>query len=226
MFIALASHAHNLAGRRIGRLVVLGPVERRYYENGRSIVIWLCRCDCGSEVSVQATHLMKGTTASCGCLKRDTKPNLKHGHSSVRYGRATEYTAWLHMKDRCANTKRKDYHRYGGRGVTVCDRWLNSYENFLADMGRRPPDKHSLDRYPDNDGNYEPSNCRWGTSEQQGNNRCDNIRIEAFGRSQTLAQWAREHGLSMQTLWKRLRCGVPPEKALLAPSRRGVKLKP
>ena len=159
----------NITGHRYGRLTVLRMNGRK---DGRPL--WLCRCECGNEITVLANSLRQGNTNSCGCLQQERrsqigKTNRTHGESNSENGQPSrEYRAWNSLKERCHNPKNKDFAEYGGRGITVCERW-NSYENFLADMGRCPPGK-SIDRI-DNSGNYEPGNCRWSTSSEQNKNR-------------------------------------------------------
>jgi hypothetical protein len=133
---------------------------------------WLCICACGTERTIRRDALIQGTTKSCGCLVRE---HLKRGqerttHGDCRQRPTPEYRAWRGMKTRCMNPKKQHYERYGGRGITVCERWISNYEFFLADMGRKPSPKHSLDRI-NNNGNYEPSNCRWATKKEQIANR-------------------------------------------------------
>lgn len=169
-------HGHQQAGRqvlwligqRFGRLVVV----KRVANNKRGQARWLCKCDCGQSCERNSYNLRAGVTKSCGCLRKEMGATLgrstrTHGHASSR---SLTYNTWTKMKDRCNNPKHTKWRLYGGRGITVCDRWMNSFEDFLADMGERPPGM-SIDRYPDKDGNYEPGNCRWATLEQQNQNR-------------------------------------------------------
>lgn len=163
----------DITDHRYGRLVVLDVVGRdvRYRRP-----IWLCLCDCGNTITVSSNRLRSKNTTSCGCWKLEKssktgQANRKHGESqcgSANGQPSREYRAWHGLRDRCLSPKNKDFAKYGGRGITVCERW-NSFENFLADMGRCPPER-SLDRI-NNDGNYEPSNCRWATPSTQNKNR-------------------------------------------------------
>jgi hypothetical protein len=152
----------NLAGKKFGRLTVV----RRGKNNGH-YVMWLCACRCGGRVITRGSSLTSGNTRSCGCMQRDAVSRIKHGH--CRNGDSKTYRSWSAMHARCTNPGDQAYDRYGGRGIKVCRRWLR-FENFLADMGERPVGK-TLDRYPDNDGDYKPSNCRWATPRQQQLNR-------------------------------------------------------
>lgn len=156
-------------GSVFGRLTALSQV----LPNHRGQAVWRCRCDCGTEKDIRASSLKGGIASSCGCLYREVRPiiRLTHGDKPKVRKVPAEYTAWTNMMTRCTNPKHNRWHRYGGRGIKVCDRWLNSYEDFLADVGRRPGPDYSLDRYPNADGDYEPGNVRWATDGEQARNK-------------------------------------------------------
>jgi hypothetical protein len=162
-------------GQIYGRLTVIGFAGND--EDRHSL--WSCHCECGKRITASSALLNNGHTKSCGCLNNELRAergrtlNATHGES--RKGKKTgEYISWAAMKERCLNPTCKDWHNYGGRGITICPQWVDSFETFLSDMGRRPTKNHSIDRFPNNDGNYEPGNCRWATTEEQGKNRRQN----------------------------------------------------
>jgi len=188
----------DLEGLRFGTLVVLELAGR---SAGKGQIYWLCRCDCGRESFLRGSYLLRAPkTVSCSrCGKQKIKT---HGLTRTKV-----YRTWCHMKERCLNPNTYNYADYGGRGITMAEEWM-SFEAFYRDMGEPPSSKHSIDRI-DNDGNYEPSNCRWADISVQSNNRRNNVYIEWNGRRQTVDQWAREMGIRSHTLNTRLRKGWP-----------------
>lgn len=176
----------------------------------------LCRCLCGTEREVARESLITGKSKSCGCYSRERtaamgKRNKRHGLT-----RTPTYITWRGMIHRCYKESDKNYHRYGARGIRVCDRW-KIFDYFLADMGLRPSPNHSIDRI-DNDGNYCQENCRWATVKEQARNRRTNRLIEFRGERKTIHEWAEIFGFNVNTLKDRLLQGWPIHKALETPA--------
>jgi hypothetical protein len=193
----------NLTGRQFGKWKVLGPAFKR-----RGKTFWRCQCACGVVKPVNGRHLRSGESTQCrGCAHRT------HGATNGRT-RTTEYVIWASMIARCHNEKNRAYARYGGRGIVVCGAWRQSFAAFLKDVGPRPSANHSLDRFPDNDGNYEPGNVRWATSKKQNRNRSDNRLLTAFGETRCLTEWAEALGVKRTLIRDRLKRGWSVEQAL------------
>lgn len=156
-----------MIGKTYGRLMVIDEADRQ--PNGKNLLrAFLCRCECGTEKIIAASNLSTGRTKSCGCLQRE-KAKLSNG-APVKHDQcwSPTYSSWAGMKDRCTNQNHKSYNNYGGRGITVCERWMD-FRNFLEDMGERPSGT-SIDRI-DANGDYKPGNCRWATAQQQASNK-------------------------------------------------------
>lgn len=192
--------AIDLVGQRFGLLTVLAATRKHYSDRRGMIRAWECACDCGGSLVVFTGSLRSGGTRSCGCRKRAVL-----GESTTRHGMAhtRTYRIYRAMLTRCYNPNTASYRNHGARGIKVCERW-RSFENFLTDMGEAPAG-HSIDRWPDNDGNYEPGNCRWATPKEQGRNTRVNRMIEHKGEVLCLAVWAERLGVTSDVLWKRLK---------------------
>jgi hypothetical protein len=171
------------------------------------------KCACGKEARRRRHALVSGGSKSCGCAPSGKK--VTHGERRRGSPHPPEYRAWTGMAGRCYNPLDKRFGYYGGRGITVCERWRgeSGYANFLADLGRRPSPRHSIDRKEVN-GNYEPGNCRWATPEQQMRNKRDNVNVTIDGRTMCLKEWSRERGLNYKMVHSRVRSGWPPEVAV------------
>lgn len=186
----------DLTGRRFGKLTVLAKSPER---RGRSFT-WVCQCDCGRITHpIMTNKLLHGRTSSCGCLRGDFARSMAtHGLSRTRL-----YRIWRNMKSRCTNPNVQNFKRYGGRGITVCDEWANSFEAFRDwAMSHGYTDDLSIDRI-DNDGNYCPENCRWVDESIQANNKGNNLPVEINGESKTLGEWSKIAGISYETIYRR-----------------------
>ena len=197
----ITSRTKSLAGHRFGRLWVVSFAG--YNRHRQSI--WNCVCDCGKSKAVRSLTLKNGDSTSCGCRQREVvaKRSTTHGFAS-RDRKTPTYIAWSAMIRRCENKNTKDYPDYGGRGIKVCVRWRHSFLFFVADMGSRPSPKHSLDRYPDNNGDYEPGNCRWATIKEQTRNARSNRIVRHLDRDMTIGELAEITGLNYFVLYGRI----------------------
>jgi hypothetical protein len=190
----------DLTGLKFGRWLVLGTATTK--PNGHHY--WRCQCECGVIREVYHCSLTRDLSHSCGCYQSDKAAIMRYEHGySCRNHRNPTYTTWASMKGRCLNPNDGSYPRYGGRGITVCDRWRDSFEAFLADMGERPTHHHSLERI-DNDGPYAPGNCRWATKVEQARNRRSSHLVTFNGETKTMAEWADATGLSQHLVERRL----------------------
>jgi hypothetical protein len=180
------------------------------------------RCSCGKAFETRVAYVRRGNVVSCGCYRAAVKAYFVqhgrlHGESvHARGGVTKEYTAWVGMKKRCHNPTADQYPNYGGRGIIVCEKWRNSYEAFLLDVGRAPSRRHTIDRINSN-GNYEPGNCRWATPVEQSRNRRITRRLEIDGVVLPLTEWAEKTGVSADTIRKRLKHGWEPTMAVFTP---------
>lgn len=194
-------------GDRYERLVV---VSRAPNKGGKDTnARWVCACDCGTTVVAYGQDLARGKVKSCGCYVAEK--NVRHGMA-----RTPMYRAWQAMIQRCENPNAKNYDRYGGRGITVCDEW-HDFQAFFRDMGSRPVG-FSIER-TDNSKGYSKGNCRWATTSQQNNNRRANRKFTINGRTQTIAEWAKEYGITWQVMKGRVKRGWTEEEAITTPVR-------
>jgi len=196
----------QLVGQTIGILTVNEYIPGQGRKGEKKIKpMCICICECGRERRVMATHLMSGHTRGCGfCLKQGVTKNVKHGGALGGEAGPT-YACWISMKTRCTNSK----------AVNYCERWLNSFENFIQDMGERPSLKHSLDRYPNMNGIYEPGNARWATPKQQQRNRRNTFFVIYEGNKVALSELTEKFNLNHGTILSRVRRGWSLEKALV-----------
>ncbi|MDD5199269.1 MAG: hypothetical protein PHC88_05645 [Terrimicrobiaceae bacterium] len=205
----------QIIGKVYGRLTVLDEAKPQ------RIITWLRRfvvqCSCGNQSIIPLRDLRNNHTQSCGCYRVDLMRlrDVTHGMRDT-----PEYDVWSNMKRRCANHSTATHAaHYAGRGITVCARWLESFENFIEDMGRRPTDQHSLERL-NNDGNYEKDNCAWTTMKVQCRNRRSNHRLTYNGETLSIAEWSERIGFTRSTIFDRLKRGWSVEKILTTPQRK------
>lgn len=190
----------DLTGQRFGRLIV----ECQTKHHGEKIA-WICKCDCGKTTEVTTDKLRSGNTISCGCHRKELR--LKHGLCGTRL-----YIIWGNMVQRCTNPNNNNYPKYGGRGISICDDWRNDFQSFYNwAIANGYSDGLQIDRI-NNDGDYEPGNCRWVTAVNNLNNTSRNVIITHNGETHTVSEWARITGINEKTMRNRIKSGKPPEK--------------
>jgi len=204
----------DLTGQTFERLTVIGLAGKI----GKNLA-WQCKCACGNTIVAAGKHLVSGNIRSCKCLAKDRtrERSTKHGMAGSKI-----YCTWRSMMRRCYDVSTKDFERYGGRGIVVCERW-HKFENFLIDLDNLPGEGDSIDRI-ENDGPYSPSNCQWASAKTQQRNSRKNRLLTCFGKTQCLAAWAEEYGMIVQTLRQRLERGLNASDALTKPVQRYRKI--
>lgn len=217
----------DLSNQRFGKLLAVSLAGK----NPQGKALWLCQCDCGNQKIIRQTSLTSGDTTSCGCHRiAISKINIKgaaykHGQSQRRGEFAKEYSAWAHMIQRCYDKNSKDYKSYGAQGISVCNRWRfgednkSGFECFLEDVGPSTTKDHSLDRFPNISGNYEPENCQWSTRKEQAQHTKRNMWITYQGKTLLSNDWARLSGIDPHTIRMRINRGWSAEEALTIPIR-------
>lgn len=194
----------DLTGERFGRLVIIAYKGQNAQKNS----VWICTCDCGGRTETTTRCLRSGDSKSCGCIRKENvvRRFTKHGMS-----RSPEYTAYRHMIDRCQNANNKYFSYYGGRGISVCEKWKQGFEYFFQDMGRRP-EGASLERC-DVNGDYTPKNCRWAlTWHEQMQNKRNNALLTHGDETLCITEWARRYGVPKSTALARAQRGLPFEQ--------------
>jgi hypothetical protein len=209
----------NLIGQKFGRLTVVAfaGIDRRGNAN------WKCRCDCDGEKITSTTNLKTGRVMSCTSSEDLGLRGFRHG-ATKGHSLTTEYKIWSAMLQRCSDPNGPDWMRYGGRGILVCPQWRSSYLTFLAEVGKRPSPKHSLDRI-EVDGNYGPGNVRWATAKTQARNRTSTRFIEFEGEKLCLAEWSERKGFGLNVLARRIDAGWSIQRSLTTPSKKKPRTK-
>lgn len=206
----------EMSGKMFGKLVVLHDMGK--VKHGQKVK-WKCICDCGNTTITSGKYLRNGDTNSCGCNRLHPKYKYTPKKAGHRMSNEPEYRTWGAIKERCSNKNHSMYHLYGGRGISVCERWLNSFENFYNDMGKKPSKDHSIDRI-DFNGGYSPENCKWSTAKEQANNKRNTIKYELIGMSKTITEWCEYSGFSRTTIYTRIHyCGLSFYEAIKIPMR-------
>lgn len=216
--ITLPPKVKDMHGKRYGRLTAIAFLGM----NHRHHAMWKCECDCGTTMIAYGYALRHNHTKSCGCLSREFAKamgdaNIRHGHCRRVERHSPEHKTWSGMIQRCCNPNHTEYHSYGGRGITICAEWVDSFETFLRDMGNRPAGC-SLDRI-DVDGGYNKSNCRWATQKEQCRNMRTNRMLTFNGESRCVAEWVEVTGIKRDAIVRRLAKGWSVEQTLTTPVR-------
>lgn len=212
----------DLSGKRFGRLVVIKIAGRTVREKHGTRVLWECLCDCGNTVVLTGCALKSGNTQSCGCFRKEQVKNRSVIHGATSVKKEKLYDIWSQMKQRCCNPNNKSYKNYGGRGIKVCNEWVDSYQNFRKWAYNNEYDENAprgsctLDRI-DNNGDYSPSNCRFTDQKIQNNNRRSNHLLTYNNEMHTITEWAIITGLSFRVIQHRIKVGWSTEKALTTP---------
>ena len=199
----------DLSKQKFGKLTVIRRISDKVKPSGQHVLMYECLCECGNIVNVRAEYLKTSHTKSCGCLRKEKSSHTTHGKTGTRI-----HDTWRSMKRRCYTKSHKEYERYGGRGITVCDEWKDKFECFYEwAMQNGYNDNLTIDRINVN-GNYEPSNCRWITIKEQQNNRRNNHYITYNGETLTAIQFAKKYNMNNSTLITRLNRGWSIEKIM------------
>lgn len=192
-------NTENIIGKKFSKLTVLEYIGLN--KHGKKM--YKCMCDCGKVTTTLGVYLRNGDTNSCGCYGEEQRRKSRLIHGLSRKNNA-EYEIWKGMKARCYNKNHIGYPKYGGAGIRVCIKWNRSFNAFIKDMGKRPTPKHSLDRYPNMNGNYEPANCRWATDAEQSRNKRNNRYYTYDSTSMVLKDWAKYFRVNASTLSEHL----------------------
>jgi len=190
----------ELSGQRFGRLTVINQADNK---SGR--VCWNCKCECGNTKIISAKTLLNGGTQSCGCLRQQmiAQKNTKHG-KSIRGQVTPEYLTWCEIIKRTENPSCLGFKNYGGRGISMCQEWRESFETFLNDMGKKPTPLHSIERI-NNESNYSPLNCKWASRKEQNRNKRNNVFLTHEGKTMCIKEWSEHLGIPAPTLYTRKR---------------------
>lgn len=213
-YITISNSAKNITGHRFGQLLVLGPIGRQ-----RDCIVWLCNCDCGSLVGANGRLLRSGKTRSCGCLQKRIAADRMTIHGM--YG-SKNYVIWISIIKRCTNPNSQSFADYGGRGISIHDKWRHdfmAFQDYVAGLPNHGESGYTLDRI-DNDGSYVPGNIKWSTRKEQCRNTRRNIVLTHNGKTQCVAAWAEELRISASTIHHRLYAGWDVERALTTPTRK------